>query len=228
MMAYTDLTTLAAVRQWLTPGSGSLPAGDDTLLSSLITAASGWIQFWLNRDILSTDYQEIRDTYGPVSPKFVFANFPVSAVLSVVLNGVIIPPIPAVTPSLTGAPVATFPGGPGGYMFTPTALLIRGYIIPWMRMSLQLTYTAGYQTVPPEVAQACVEMVAERYRVQRNRSGVVSEVSQPSTTVTFSQKDMTANVATILSKYKAVAPVSTFSRVLAPDQTNTAILAAAI
>jgi hypothetical protein len=45
---FGDLTTLADVKAWLQTGQSAFPATDDALLTRLITAASQFIQTWLN------------------------------------------------------------------------------------------------------------------------------------------------------------------------------------
>ena len=63
-MAFDDLTTLADVKAWLQTGQSSFPATDDALLTNLVTAASHYIQTWLNRQIAPADYLEVRDGTG--------------------------------------------------------------------------------------------------------------------------------------------------------------------
>ena len=60
-MAFGDLTTLADVKAWLQTGQAAFPATDDALLTRLVTAASQYIQTWLNREIASADFLEVRD-----------------------------------------------------------------------------------------------------------------------------------------------------------------------
>ena len=100
-MAFGDLTTLADVRSWLQMGQNPFPATDDELLTRLITAASQYIQTWLNRQIASQDWIETRDglgnVLGPGETRYQFAAFPVSAVFRVIVDGVEIPAIPAPT-----------------------------------------------------------------------------------------------------------------------------------
>jgi hypothetical protein len=224
MAAFIDLTTLADVRTWLQTTSTTLPNTDDLLLSRLITAASEYIQTWLNRNITSTDYEEVRDGTG--GQQFVFANFPVTAVASVIIAGQSIPPVPPPSPPAPPTPVTVgWYGGPAGYLFSPTKLVIIGYAVPRWPLCVQLQYTAGYPTVPFDLAQACIELVATRYRAERDHPGVISTVMQPQTTVSYSQKDMNAHIRSILQKYRAVAPVGN-SRIMAADLTDTATLAA--
>jgi hypothetical protein len=123
--------------------------------------------------------------------------------------------------------IPTFPGGAAGYLWTPTSLVVQGYWIPRRPLCVTLQYTAGYSTVPFDLAQACTELVALRYK-ERNRPGVVSEVSQPGTTVSYSQKDMSEATRTLLQKYRAVAPVAAMITILAPTMTDPAIVAAVL
>jgi Phage gp6-like head-tail connector protein len=212
-MAYGDLTNLADVKAWLQTGQNPFPATDDALLSRLIGAASGFIQNWLGRRIASADWLEVRDGTG--GQLLAFANIPVTAILSLSIDGLSISPAPA-------------DGGFGaGYTFTPTELALRGYVFTRRPQNVVVTYTAGYATTPPDIAQACIELVCQRYR-ERSRIGEVSKSLGGGETVTFSQQDMTDDVKTLLSQYRAVAPVSGFARRLAPTATDAALLGAAL
>ena len=212
-MAFGDLTTLDDVKTWLRTGQGAFPDTDDTLLTRLITAASQFIQTWLNRQIASADWQETRDGTG--GQRLTFANFPASAVLSLSIDGLMIPP-------------AANDGGFGaGYVFSPTELALRGYVFTRRPQNVIMTYTAGYPITPPDVAQACIELVCQRYR-ERTRIGEVSRALSGSETVTYSQKDMSDDVKLLLSQYRLVAPVPGFVRQAAATATDPALLAAAL
>ena len=211
-MAYGDLTTLADVKAWLQTGQNPFPATDDTLLARLITAASQFIQSWLNRQIAAADWQELRDGTG--GQLMVLANSPVAAVLSLTIDGLAIPP-------------ATTDGGfDAGYSFTPTELALRGYVFTRRPQNVIVTYTAGYALTPPDIAQACIELVCQRYR-ERSRIGEVSKALGGGETVSFSQKDMSEDVKTALLPYRVAAPAG-FARQLAPTMTDTALLTAAL
>lgn len=212
-MAFGDLCTLADVTAWLQTGQNPFPSVDNALLARLITAASRFIESWLDRQILSADWMETRD--GNSGQRLAFANFPVSAVLSLSIDGLVIPPAPA-------------DGGFGaGFVFSPTELALRGYVFTRRAQNVAVTYTAGYSSVPADIAQACIELVAQRYR-ERSRIGEVSKALMSGETVTFSQKDMGEDVKTLLAQYRAVAPVSGFARMLAPTTTDPATVAAAL
>jgi hypothetical protein len=215
-MAYGDLTTLADVKAWLQTGQSAFPPIDDALLTRLIIAASDYIQTWINRPIALADYLEVRDGSG--GQRLQFACFPVSAVLSLTVDGLSIPPAPPVSPST---------GLTAGYIFSPTQLALRGYYFTRRVQNVVVSYTAGYASIPPEIAQACIELVALRYR-ERTRVGEVSKAFAGAETVSYSQKDMSASVATLLQRYRAVAPIAGSSVMVAPTATDPATLVAAV
>lgn len=212
-MAFGDLTTLGAVKAWLQAGQNPFPDTDDALLTDLVTAASQFIQTWLGRPIAMADWAEMRDGMG--GQRQSFANMPVCAVLSVTVDGIDIPPVPE------GSSFSA------GYVFSPTELVLRGYVFTRRAQNVVVTYTAGYAATPPELAQACIELVCQRYR-ERTRTGEVSKALGGGETVTYSQKDMSDDIKTILSRYQAVAPATGFVRQLAATATDPATLAAAL
>ena len=212
-MAFGDLTTLSDVKAWLATGAAPFPSTDDALLTRLVTAASQFIETWLHRPVLSADWQELRDGTG--GQRLVFANFPVTAVLSLTIDGLSIPPAP------------NDGGFAPGYSFTATELALRGYVFTRRAQNVVVAYTAGYGSVPLDIAQACIELVCQRYK-ERSRIGEVAKSRGTSETVTFSQKDLSDSVKTILAQYRAPAPVSPYIRVPAPSATDPALLAAAL
>jgi len=184
-VAQGDLTTLANVKGWFAPPL--ITTADDALLTRLVTAASQFIQSWLDRTLAQQGYTETRDGGGGSS--LAFANTPVSAVSALAIDGIAIPPASdAVSP---------------GYAFSATRLYLRGYAFTRGVRNVTLSYTAGYAATPPEVEQACIELVALRYK-ERDRIGHVSK-SLAGETVSFSQKDMSDDIKTLLSLYRRVA-----------------------
>ena len=102
--------------------------------------------------------------------------------------------------------------------------MLRGYVFTRRAQNVVVSYTAGYEATPPELAQACIELVCQRYR-ERSRIGEVSKALGNGETVSFSQKDMSDDIRTALSPYRAVAPSSGLARLLAPTATDAALLA---
>ena len=182
-----DLTTLANVKAWM-----ALPpenTDDDALLNRLVKSASEFIQTWLNRSFASQDYNEARDGTG--GARMMFADYPVTAVSSVVVDGLAIPASPdEIQP---------------GYYFDKTSIMLAGYVFGRGMNNVKMTYTAGYAATPPEIEQACIEMISLRYK-ERDRIGHQSK-SLAGETVTFFIKDMPDSVRTILNNYRKVAPV---------------------
>ena len=211
-MAFGDLTTLGEVKAWLQTGQASFPDTDDILLTRLITAASQFIQKWLNRNIASADWHEVRDGNG--GQRLTFGNFPVTAVLSLSIDGIEIPP-------------AQNDGRfEAGYVFSPTELVLRGYVFTCRPQNVAITYTAGYSVIPPDIAQACTDLVCLRYR-ERTRIGEMSRAIGGSETVAYSQRDMSEHIKLLLSQYRLVAPVPTF-RQIAPTATDSALIVAVL
>lgn len=180
-----DLTTLKNVKAWL----GIQTADDDAMLSRLISSASEFIQTWLNRSFASQSYTEVRNGTG--GSRLLFADFPVTVVSSVVVDG---RPIPA-SPSF----------GEPGYRFTDISLILTGYVFTQGFGNVQIGYTAGFASVPLEIEQACIELISLRYR-ERDRIGHQSK-SLAGETVTFFIKDMPHSVQTILNNYRKMVPL---------------------
>jgi hypothetical protein len=212
-MPYGDLTTLGDVKAWLQNGPNPFPDIDDALLSRLVTAASRHIETWIGRRVALADWREIRDGTG--GQRLAFANWPVTAVISLTIDGLAIPPAPA-----DGTPGA-------GYIFTATELALFGYYFTRRSQNVAVTYTAGYAVPPPELAQACVELVCLKYR-ERGRIGEVSKALGGGETVSFTQKDLPDSVKTVLMRYRAAAPVSAFAAAPASTATDPALIGAAL
>jgi hypothetical protein len=210
-MASGDLTTLADVKSWLQTGQNAFPTTDDALLTRLITSASQYIQTWLNRQIAMADYLEVRDGTGGQGLQF--ACFPVSAVLSLAIDGQAVPP--AISSNKTG------------YSFSPTQLTVCGYRFNRGAQNVIISYTAGFSTTPPDVAQACIELVALRYR-ERTHIGEVSRALGGAETVSYVQKDMSDSIKTLLQQYRLVAPVAAAAPMIAPTSSDAAILSGAL
>jgi len=89
--------------------------------------------------------------------------------------------------------------------------------------NIVIAYTAGYSTTPPEVAQACIELVALRYR-ERTRIGEVSRSLGGAETVAYGQKDMSDAIKTLLQQYRLVAPIAPIQQTPAVSATDATII----
>jgi hypothetical protein len=208
---FGDLTTLADVKAWLKTGQSAFPITDDALLTRLVTAASQYIQSWLSRPIASADYLEVRDGTG--SQTLQFACFPVTEVAAVAINDQVVPR----ATSARGA----------GYTFSPTQLSVRGYRFSRGLQNIAISYTAGYATVPPDIAQACIELVCLRYR-ERSRIGELSRSLGGAETVAFSQKDLSEAIKTLLQQYRTVIPVTAVRPSIALTSGDAGLIAGAL
>ncbi len=182
-----QLTTLADVTTWLryTPD-----ANDTALLTRLISAASAYVETWCGRSFLSASYDQFYDGTG--KRLLVLNNSPVSAVASVTVNGLAIPAEPAPVPGLPQS----------GFRFTDTAVILDGYTFARGLANVEVVYTAGFATVPADVEQAVIDLVALRYR-ELDRIGMSSQAMGGETTA-FTIRDMPPQVTTILSAWKRI------------------------
>ena len=187
-MATGDLTTLANVKAYLSPPLTA--TADDALLARLITASSQFIQSWLNRIIAVASYSDTRSGSGGM--RLFLRNRPVLSVTSVTIDGAA---IPASGPTPNAA----------GYLFDDSSVYLIGY---WFTKGVQnviVQYSAGYAATPPEIEQACIALTALRYK-ERDRIGQASK-SVAGEVISFQQKDMPADVATLLDQYRNVVPL---------------------
>jgi hypothetical protein len=183
-MAADDLTTLDSLKAWLAIPSAR--TADDALLARLITAASAYIESWLGRRLGLAAYTETRDGTG--GQRLAFMNAPVQLVDAVMVDGV------AIQPS-SGAPQA-------GYLYDDRFVTLIGRRFTRGESNVVLAYTAGFVSIPPEIEQACIELAALRYR-ERDHIGQSSK-GLGGESVSFSQKDMSDDIKTILGAYRRI------------------------
>jgi len=184
-MAAGDLTTLSDVKAWLNVQT----TNDDALLTRLISAASTFIQSWLNRQIASQSYTQTLN--GNASRKMVLENWPITAVSSLTIDGVVVSQSPNSQTT--------------GYMFDDKVVYLISRSFCRGLQNIVISYTAGYSSVPLDIAQACIELVSMRYR-ERDRIGLASKAVGGETTA-YSLKDMSDSVRAQLSQYRRVVPV---------------------
>lgn len=180
-MATGDLCTVSDVKAFL-----DIPAGtttNDALLQTLVTNASSFVNNMVNRNLLSASYTETRNGVG--GDRLPFREYPVTAVASVAIDGRAIQP-------------STSPEG-FGYVFDDTMLYLRCGIFPRGVQNVVIQYTAGYANTPADISQACVEIVAAKYK--RRTDIHISGKSINGESVTFNQLDLPKSAASTLSNY---------------------------
>jgi uncharacterized phiE125 gp8 family phage protein len=178
------LCALADVKTYL----GITDTNSDTVLTALVVNASAMCEAFCNRVFAQASYTETRNGSGKAA--MTLANAPVSAVASVSVDG--LPVIASASPTL------------GGYVFDADTLYLRAGVYPCTFtagvQNVVVTYTAGFATIPPDVAQACIELVALKY-AKRNRIDKASETLGTQQTISYTMADMPASVKTALKPY---------------------------
>lgn len=184
-MATGDLTTTDAVKAFL--GINADAVHDDAVIGSLVTACSQYVQTWMNRRILTGQYDETRNGNG--KHFMMVQEFPVTKVTAVNINGRDIAPSNGLTEP--------------GYFFKDRVIFLRGgYTFDRGIGNVSISYEAGYAKCPEDLAQSVAEMVAHRYK-ERDRIGHASK-SIGGETVAFTITDFPVQVKTILNNYKQV------------------------
>ncbi len=209
-MAYGDLTTFDSLRQWLDVTT-AIPNNDIPMLEGLITSTSDWIHRWLNRFLPLADYEEIQNGQGGFT--MVTANFPIISVLSLFIDDVEIPRAPSVRTI--------------GYRFNDTAIVLRGSRFTRDLQNVVVQYRAGFARIPPAASQACNELVTKQYR-ERARVGVKQETIVGVDSYTYNVQDLLPDTRSALLTLCNHTPVSASSHRLAPTQTDTALISAAL
>lgn len=185
-MATGDLTTLAGVKLFL----GIQNDADDALLSSLISQISFAISNYTNRNLLSQSYVERYD--GNSSSILMLRQHPITAVSALAING---------------AAVSASPDGiAAGYAFDGNYVFLTKAIFPKGIQNIQVSYTAGYASVPFDVAEAVTELVADRYRV-RGRLGESSKSMAQGGSTSYDMSYMSDKVKGSLSNYRRMIPI---------------------
>lgn len=173
------LCALADVKAYL----GITSSATDGVLTTLIGNVSAAIESYCNRTFASASYTETRNGQG--GWRLFLANGPVTAVASVSVDGVSIPAAPDALSS--------------GYVVDQNTVYLRGYCFNRGVQNVTVTYTAGFASVPGDVAQACIECVASHF-AKRDRIDKASETLGTQQTISYSQADMPAAVKTALKQ----------------------------
>ena len=183
-----DLTTLDNVKAWL-PDMAQVTASD-ALLARLITAASQAVCVYTGRSGFGAqDYSEAYD--GAARPVLVLRQWPVLQVEGVGFSD-------GASPSgfSLEAPLA----GGGAQRLT----LTQG-VFPRGVSNVTVTYQAGYAATPPDVEQAVIELVGERFRA-RDRIGLSAKTLGGQETTAFATKAFNDTIAALLAPYRRICP----------------------
>jgi hypothetical protein len=190
-------TTLAEVKAYLNIKG----TADDALLTSLIAAASGFIDNYTNRPggLAVAAYSDVRNGNGKAVMTMV--NTPVQSVTGLIIDGEQMNQLPAPA-------VGQIPGSPF-FAFNENTLMLKGACFTKGIQNVGVTYTAGYPTIPAEIDQACIDLVALKYK-QKDRIGKTSEALTGIGTVAYLVRELPADIIQVLGSYKRVAYVTDY------------------
>lgn len=184
----SQLCQLSDVKEYL----GATDTNTDQVLTDLIARASTQIETYCNRVFAQASYTETRN--GGCGPKMFLLNGPVLSVTSVSVDGQVVPPAPdAVSYGFVSDDTTVYirpaNGRAGGPMEFRKGI-----------QNVTVVYTAGYVTTPPDVSQACIELVAYKF-AKRQRIDKSSETLGQQQTQAYSMADMPASVRSALQPY---------------------------
>ena len=170
-------------------------SSEDDVLTALIAAASGDIGNYCNRTFEQTAYTEIRNGNG--ADRIGVRQSPIVSVQSVSVDGLAVPAAPDAVSD--------------GYVFSDTAIYIRNRgrrpypAAPWCFargvQNVALAYTAGYATIPADLNQACVELVAWK-RAKSTRIDKTSETLGNQQTQAYKLDGMPPSVIAAINSYR--------------------------
>ncbi|MHB8303353.1 MAG: hypothetical protein ACYDC6_11030 [Acidobacteriaceae bacterium] len=198
MTMNADLTTLANVHAWL-----PIPVtttSEDPLLTRLITATSMDFQRATARpDLMTSTYTETRQ--GDGAYRMILRHWPITAVSSLTIGGVAIPP-------------STNQIAPG-YYFDENLDPERCFELYLAQMHFTdgapvvVNFAAGYATVPGDIEQAVIDWIVYRYKGRPN-IGASQRKSMEGRgmgdTVDVEIVDAPPSTQAVIARYKRILP----------------------
>ena len=172
---------------------GGFFGSDDVMLQRLITGASQAFRTYTGRNFDVQTYTEKRSGSGQRT--LFLRQFPIQSITSLTVDGVAIP-------AITGN---VYIPGASGYLYTPEYITVFGYEFTRGRDNISVTYSAGYTTIPYDLAQAAIELVCFKYK-EKDRIGHASK-SLGGETVSFIIKALPESAQLVLDKYNGVLPI---------------------
>ena len=171
--------------------SGGLFGPDDVILQRLITAMSQECRTFTGRNFDVQTYTEKRSGKGYDQHVLFLREYPVVSITSL---------------SIDSNAVSARVGTGNGFTFTNelqnAAVALYGYTFPRGVNNIQVVYSAGYSSLPHDLTQSCIELVAYRY-ASRGRIGHQSK-SLAGETVSFITTELPDTVKKVWDRYKKV------------------------
>ena len=149
---------------------------NDTLLEMLIDSASSYIESYTNRIFEIQEYTEIINGTGtnrlPVSYAPIFNVNSVTSIYGI-----------GVTPQFTKNLI----------------YLTDGTIFTEGKMNWTVNYEAGFEEIPYDVRQACIDMVAFKYK-EKDRIGINTK-TLAGEVISFEKRDLKDHIRSLLANY---------------------------
>jgi hypothetical protein len=189
-----DLCQLSDAKDYVFRGAGNQTLEDDNLLQRLISAASDWIRLETSRNFEAANYTEIRSGAGGRQLVLFVKNRPIISVSHLYIDGQEIPAKP------TGA--NNF--NTNGFSFSDSYISLTGYLFTDGIDNVEIHYQAGFNSVPNDLEQTCVEAVAWAYK-EIDRLGQKSKILAGET-VAFDMGALSERGKRALERYQRVTP----------------------
>lgn len=179
-MATGDLCSVADVKAFLS----ITDTNSDALLQALVTNASKMVNNMTNRNLLAASYTETFSGRGGYRQGL--THYPVTGVSSVSVDGTSVPAAVGATGS--------------GYVYDDNFVYLRGsYSFSRGIMNVSITYTGGFDPVPLDLAQACIEIVATKFK--RRSTLEVSGKTLNGETISFVTSDVPPSAKGVIKQY---------------------------
>jgi len=190
-MAAGDLTTLDDAKGWLNITSNN----SDDLIARLITAATAFLLNYLNRNILQATYTN-EFHHGNGSNAMHLNQWPISSITNLTVG--------------QDTVQASSDGLSNGYVFDDKFI----YLLPATSpakfykgiMNVNVSYVAGYATVPFDIQQACLELVGLKFK-EKDRIGIQSQSMNGQQTTSYTPRDLGKDTKAMLQNYRSVVPL---------------------
>lgn len=173
----SDLVTLLKVKEHLRIKDAS----QDSVLSFLITACSKLIETWMNRVLSVNNY---KDRFNGTGLSFhYFRNNPIISILSLKVDDNLITDFE---------------------IDNDQVYLINNYFNRG-KYNCIIEYSAGFQTIPEDIENACLEFVSFKYRQKEHID--LSSKGMAGETTSYIVKDIPDFIKVVLQHYKNIVPL---------------------
>ena len=189
-MTTGDLTTLDNAKWWINIATN----GSYDILMRLITAASAFLINYLNRNVLTATYTAEK-YHGNGSESLHLNSWPIQSISNLTINGSVVPP--------------SSDGLSNGFVFDDKYV----YLLPGTsqcafskgRMNISVTYVAGYDAVPFDIEQACLELIGLKFK-EKDRIGIQSQSMNGQQTTSYTPRDLGKDTKAMLQNYRDIVP----------------------